>query len=101
MGYKGGRGFNRGPRKMYKSVCIGCGKECEVPIRQTGDRPIYCQECWAERKPLRTEDHHRREYRREDRQIEPSPAPENIDLQILGELKRIREVLEKGIDQKK
>ena len=108
MGYKnkrsfnrarspGGRqGFDRGSIEMFKSVCAECGKECEVPFQPTGDRPVYCQECWAKRRPPRTEDSRRREYPREDRQRRPSPAPENIDLQILGELKRIREALEKG-----
>jgi len=80
---------------MHKSVCADCGKECEVPFRPTGDRPVYCQECWVKRRPPRTEDRPRREYPREDRQRRPSPVPENADLQILGELKRIREALEK------
>ena len=108
MGYKGKRSFNRargprsrqdsdrGSREMHKSVCADCGKECEVPFRPTGDRPVYCQECWVKRRPPRTEDRRRREYPREDRQRRrQSPAPENVDLQILGELKRIREALEK------
>ena len=94
MGYGGSRGFDRGPRKMHKSVCADCGKGCEVPFRPKRDRPVYCQECWAKRRPPRTEDR-RREYRREDSQRKPSPAKENVDLQILGELKRIREALEK------
>jgi len=81
---------------MHKSVCADCGKECEVPFKPTGDRPVYCKECWAKRRPPRTEDRHRGEYPREDRQRRPSLAPENVDLQILAELKRIRELLEKG-----
>ena len=108
MGYRGRRSFNRargprgrqgsdrGSREMNKSVCADCGKECEVPFRPTGDRPVYCQECFVKRRPPRTEDRRRREYPREDRQRRLSPAPENVDLQILGELKRIRELLEKG-----
>ena len=108
MGYKGRRSFNRarsprsrqgsdrGSRVMHKSVCADCGKECEVPFRPTGDRPVYCQECWVKRRPPRTEGRRRRESPREDRQRRrQSPAPENVDLQILGELKRIREALEK------
>jgi len=93
---RGKQGFDSGFREMHKSVCSDCGKECEVPFRPTGDRPVYCQECWVKRRPPRTEDRYRGEYRREDRQRRPSLAPENVDLQILAELKRIREVLEKG-----
>ena len=95
MGYRGSRGFDRGPRKMHKSVCTDCGKGCEVPFRPKRDRPVYCQECWAKIRPPRTEDRRRREYRQEDRQRRPSPRPENVNLQILAELKRIREALEK------
>ena len=95
-GPRGRQGFDRGSREMHKSVCAGCGKECEVPFRPTGDRPVYCQECWVKRRPPITEDGRRREYPREDRQRRPSAAPENVNLQILGELKRIREALEKG-----
>ncbi|MCJ7634708.1 hypothetical protein MUP77_20245 [Candidatus Bathyarchaeota archaeon] len=108
MGYRGKRSFDRtrGPRgrqgsdrgsiDMHKSVCAECGKECEVPFEPTGDRPVYCSECWVTRRPPRTEDSPRREYPQEDRQRRPSSAPENVDLQILAELRRIREVLEKG-----
>ena len=94
-GPRGRQGFDRGSREMHKSVCADCGKECEVPFQPTGDRPVYCQECWVKRRPPRTEDRRRGEYPREDRQRRPSPAPENVDLQILAELKRIREALEK------
>ena len=107
MGYRGRRssnrtrgsrdrqGFDRGSREMHKSICADCGKECEVPFRPTGDRPVYCRECFNKRRPPRTEDRRRREYPRNDRKRRPSPVPENVDLQILDELKRIRETLEK------
>ena len=93
---RGRQGSDRRSRAMHKSVCADCGKDCEVPFQPTGDRPIYCQECWVKRRRPRTEDRRRREYPREDRKSGPSLAPENIDLQILGELQRIRELLEKG-----
>ena len=96
MGYRGSRGFDRSPRKMHKTVCADCGKECEVPFQPKRDRPVYCRECFVKRKPQRTENHPRREYRRENRQRRSSLAPENINLQILKELKRIRKILEKG-----
>jgi CxxC-x17-CxxC domain-containing protein len=94
-GPRGRQGFDRRSKEMYKSVCSDCGEECEVPFRPTGDRPVYCQECWAKRRSSRPESHLQREYPQENRQRRPSPASENVDLQILAELKRIREVLEK------
>ena len=95
MGFRGSRGFDRGPRKMYASVCTDCGKECEVPFRPKADLPVYCRECLAKRRPPRTENRRRRENSRKGRQRRQSRASENVNLQILGELKRIREALEK------
>src|SRR3989344_8180600 len=42
----GGRSFDR-PREMTKVTCSECGKETEVPFKPTGDRPVYCRECFA------------------------------------------------------
>ncbi|MGH7245829.1 MAG: CxxC-x17-CxxC domain-containing protein [Candidatus Levyibacteriota bacterium] len=45
-GVKGG--FNRGPREMFQTICSKCGKECEVPFRPTGEKPVYCRDCFRE-----------------------------------------------------
>lgn len=37
-------------RPMFQATCAECGKECEVPFRPSGDRPVYCKECWARRR---------------------------------------------------
>ena len=37
-------------RTMYKAICADCNKECEVPFRPSGDRPVYCKGCFAARK---------------------------------------------------
>jgi CxxC-x17-CxxC domain-containing protein len=51
MGYRqGGGGFDRGPREMHKATCADCQKECEVPFKPSGDRPVYCKECFSKRK---------------------------------------------------
>jgi CxxC-x17-CxxC domain-containing protein len=41
---------NRHERQMYRAVCADCRKECEVPFKPTGERPVYCKECFAKRK---------------------------------------------------
>jgi len=54
MGYQdrdsGGGGYNSGPREMHKATCADCQKECEVPFKPSGDRPVYCRECFSKRK---------------------------------------------------
>ena len=37
-------------RTLHKAVCAECNKECEVPFKPTGERPVYCRECFSKRK---------------------------------------------------
>ena len=49
-------GFNRGPRQdfgpreMHKAVCSECGQECEVPFKPTEGKPVYCKECFRNKR---------------------------------------------------
>ena len=42
-----GGGFG-GQREMHPVVCAQCGKDTEVPFRPTGDRPVYCSDCFSQ-----------------------------------------------------
>ena len=42
-----------GNREMHKATCADCGKECEVPFKPDGTRPVYCRECYSKRRPPR------------------------------------------------
>lgn len=50
-----GRGMGGGmrqPREMHNVTCAECGQETQVPFRPSGDRPVYCQDCFqAKRSP--------------------------------------------------
>jgi len=39
------------PREMHKAICAECKKECEVPFKPEGDRPVYCKDCYAKKNP--------------------------------------------------
>ncbi|MBI4992760.1 MAG: hypothetical protein HZC26_01305 [Candidatus Magasanikbacteria bacterium] len=48
-GFSGGRGFDRrddGSKQMHHATCSECGQDCEVPFRPTGDRPVFCSNCF-------------------------------------------------------
>jgi len=47
---KGERDNSFRERNFTKVVCSDCNKECEVPFKPSGDRPVYCKECFAKRK---------------------------------------------------
>ncbi len=52
-GRRGGgfdRGRDSGRREMHKATCAECGKDCEVPFRPSGDRPVYCSNCFDKRR---------------------------------------------------
>lgn len=42
----GGGGGPRGDRPMYDATCSSCGKETKVPFQPSGDRPVYCMDCY-------------------------------------------------------
>lgn len=37
-------------RSFNKAICADCGTQCEVPFKPTGDRPVYCKECFSKHK---------------------------------------------------
>lgn len=45
--FGGGRSEDR--PALHKAVCGECGKDCEVPFRPVGDRPVFCRDCFRKR----------------------------------------------------
>jgi len=47
-----GGGYNRGndrpQREMHEVTCATCGKQTQVPFRPSGDRPVYCRDCFSQ-----------------------------------------------------
>lgn len=39
-------GRNSGKPAMHRAICSECGKDCEVPFKPTGDKPIFCNDCF-------------------------------------------------------
>lgn len=39
-------GYKREGGAMHKTTCSNCGKDCEVPFRPTGEKPVYCSDCF-------------------------------------------------------
>ena len=45
-----GRGGSRGERQMYPAVCSNCGASTQVPFQPTGEKPVYCRDCYQSRR---------------------------------------------------
>lgn len=42
--------YDRGQAKMFRVTCAECGKDCEVPFRPSGEKPVYCSECFENKR---------------------------------------------------
>ena len=40
-------------RQMFKVTCAECGKETEVPFEPKNDRPVYCRDCFNNKRAER------------------------------------------------
>ena len=47
-GFGGDRRESRDRRELpfCDAVCASCGKDCKVPFKPTGDKPVYCRACF-------------------------------------------------------
>lgn len=41
---------DRHGRQLYDVVCSECGKPAKVPFKPSGDRPVYCQDCFRNKR---------------------------------------------------
>lgn len=41
-----GSGGSRPQRQMFPAVCASCGVETEVPFQPSGEKPVYCRDCF-------------------------------------------------------
>ena len=46
-------GYDRPPREMHDATCGDCGKTCQVPFEPRPDKPVYCNDCFQDKKPAR------------------------------------------------
>ncbi len=88
------RDFNdRGPRQMFQATCASCGKECQVPFRPSGERPVYCSDCFEKQQgnePRRSfgsdRGPSRPPFRRDDRPQGPSKQELDVVNQKLDQI---------------
>ncbi len=52
-GGKFGGGFEK--PQMHDAICSECGSPCQVPFRPTGDREVFCSNCFKDKRGDRPE----------------------------------------------
>lgn len=43
-------GTDQQGRQLYSVKCANCGKQTQVPFKPSGDRPVYCRDCYMQNK---------------------------------------------------
>jgi len=43
-------GTDQQGRQLYNVKCDKCGKQTQVPFKPSGDRPVYCRECYMQKR---------------------------------------------------
>ena len=65
-----------GSAQMHKAVCSDCGKTCEVPFRPSGDKPVFCNDCFSGKREGGDDRGSRRDFdRAPKREFNDRPAP--------------------------
>lgn len=96
--FGGGRGGfggrDGGDREMFDTTCADCGKPCQVPFRPNGEKPVFCNDCFASKRgadeaPRRFDS---REERGGDRRDERPQREEKRDTRIDDLSAQVREL---------
>lgn len=85
-GFRGGSRPSFGERKeLFQATCSNCHKECEVPFRPNGTKPVFCKDCFVrpendaprsfDRRDAPRPSFDRRDDRRDDRRPSFDAAP--------------------------
>lgn len=43
-------GTDQQGRQLYSVKCADCGKQTEVPFKPSGGRPVYCRDCYMQKR---------------------------------------------------
>lgn len=43
-------GTDQHGRQLYSVTCADCGTQTQVPFRPSGDRPVYCRDCYMQKR---------------------------------------------------
>ncbi len=88
---------------MHSAICSECGKKCEVPFRPTGDKPVYCSDCFGDKKEGGNSDRYPKksfgnDRPREFRDSRESSSPRPDSNRGLEDVKKQVEMLNSKID---
>lgn len=87
-GRDSGRSTSFEDRPMFEAICDDCGNTCKVPFQPRGDKPIYCSNCFGDKKGAGGDG------RRESQASQPQNSKQLDELN--SKLDRILQLLDPG-----
>ena len=95
---EGGRGNFGGDKELFSAECNSCHKNCQVPFRPNGKKPVYCSDCFKQEEPREQRPRfERNDSRPPQRSFGPPSAPAP-DSRIDG-LKRQLDAMQSTLDR--
>lgn len=105
-GERGGRDGSR-PTQMFSAVCSECNRACEIPFRPTGERPVFCKDCFDKKRGSPQGNYERRETpprnfpqrdHGDQRDFTPASSPRPQEDKRIDELKQQLYAVNKKLD---
>ncbi|MEK7180725.1 MAG: CxxC-x17-CxxC domain-containing protein [Patescibacteria group bacterium] len=98
--FSGGRDGNDRPERrleFFPAICSECKKKCEVPFRPTGDKPVYCRDCFGKQRQVPGRNSNGRDNVGGDFRVDARPQreyqPEPLRVQSNGGIDEIKQRL--------
>jgi CxxC-x17-CxxC domain-containing protein len=91
-GSRGGfGGRDRKPLEKFDAVCAKCGKDCQVPFKPSGNKPVHCSDCFEKQGNTRSGDRNNRSDPRGNR----SPSSQGVTKEEFKQLsQKVDQILE-------
>jgi len=84
---------------MYDAICSECGKECQVPFRPSGEKPVFCSECFEKQNGGRKRESRGGEFRGRDSRSDSGRRSGGMEVdKLMREMEKIDRKLERVLD---
>jgi CxxC-x17-CxxC domain-containing protein len=99
------RGFrDSGRPQLHDAICAECGKDCQVPFRPSGEKPVYCSDCFDRKgggdndRPRGRRDSPRRSFGGRDSRSSPPSISDGTASRLIEKIEALGTKLDKIID---
>lgn len=86
--------------QFYQATCANCGRECDVPFKPTGSKPVLCRDCFRNNNGSDNRSFERRDDRPRFEKRNPDQPNYKAELDALNaKVDKILEILTAAMEQ--